>query len=203
MAEDGRPRIQNEFPPTHALILVAIVPTPRDLEIARVFGWYRIPFRFAPKIVQVDYLAFYQPSAFTGIGKNTIETFAQVRGVELTTRKEIIRDEPDHPRAEEEYYKIQLGPLNRINNPIRAGKWKRITFLYTTGDRFSKAKTINDLVVKSEERKILWRSLRERAATFSPTERNDDPEIDLDDNILAMLGELNRIKENPSWYQNC
>jgi len=202
MAEDERQPIQSDIPPLHALILVAIIPTPRDLEIARVFGWYRIPFKFAPKIVRVDYLAFYQPSTFSEGGKNKIETFAEVRGVELATRKEIIRDEPDHPRADEEYYKIQLGPLIRLNEPISADKWKRITFLYTTGDRFKKAKIINDLVVKSDERKILWRSLRERAAAFSPEKSLDEPEIDLDDNILAVLGELNRINENPSWYQD-
>jgi len=202
MAEDERQPVQSDIPPLHALILVAIIPTPRDLEIARVFGWYRIPFKFAPKIVQVDYLAFYQPSTFSEGGKNKIETFAEVRGVELATRKEIIRDEPDHPRADEEYYKIQLGPLIRLNEPISADKWKRITFLYTTGDRFKKAKIINDLVVKSDERKILWRSLRERAAAFSPEKSLDEPEIDLDDNILAVLGELNRINENPSWYQD-
>ena len=202
MAEDERQPVQSDIPPLHALILVAIIPTPRDLEIARVFGWYRIPFKFAPKIVRVDYLAFYQPSTFSEGGKNKIETFAEVRGVELATRKEIIRDEPDHPRADEEYYKIQLGPLIRLNEPISADKWKRITFLYTTGDRFKKAKIINDLVVKSDERKILWRSLRERAAAFSPEKSLDEPEIDLDDNILAVLGELNRINENPSWYQD-
>ena len=33
-------------------------------EIARLLGWYRIPLRTAPKVVAVDYLAFYQPSAF-------------------------------------------------------------------------------------------------------------------------------------------
>ena len=47
-----------------SLILVAVLPTPRDLEIARVLGWYRIPFRTAPKVVAVDYLAFYQPGSF-------------------------------------------------------------------------------------------------------------------------------------------
>jgi hypothetical protein len=50
------------FRPTD-LILVCVLPTPRDLEIARLLGWYRIPLRTAPKVVAVDYLAFYQPAA--------------------------------------------------------------------------------------------------------------------------------------------
>ncbi|MCX6066007.1 MAG: hypothetical protein NT121_09660 [Chloroflexi bacterium] len=48
-----------------SLILVCLIPTPRDLEIARLLGWYRIPFRSAPKVVAVDYLAFYQRGART------------------------------------------------------------------------------------------------------------------------------------------
>ncbi len=46
------------------LILVCVLPGPRDLEIARLLGWYRIPLRTAPKVVAVDALAFYQPGAF-------------------------------------------------------------------------------------------------------------------------------------------
>jgi len=193
---------QTVFPPDHALILVAIVPDPRDLDIARVLGWYRIPFRFAPKIVQVDYVAFYQPSSFGEAHSNCIETFTSVNGVELTTRQEIIRDEPDHPRAKEEYYKIQLGSLNQLENPIRAEKWKRITFLYTTGDRFRKAATINDLVVRSDERKILWRSLRERAVNFRAKSTQEMDSLDLDENMLLMLGELHRICEKPDWTRD-
>jgi hypothetical protein len=41
-------------------VLVAVVNNRRDLEIARLLGWYRIPVRSAPKAVGVDYLAFYQ-----------------------------------------------------------------------------------------------------------------------------------------------
>ena len=44
------------------LILVCVLPGPRDLEIARLLGWYRIPFRTAPKVVAVDALAFYSPA---------------------------------------------------------------------------------------------------------------------------------------------
>ena len=190
------------IPPDHALILVAIAPSPRDLEIARVLGWYRIPFRYAPKIVYVDYLAFYQPSSFGKEHANCIETCAAVRGVELTTRREIIQEEPDHPRASEEYYKIQIGPLSRLAYPIRADKWKRITFLYTTGARFLNAKTINDLVVDGEERKYLWRALREKASEFQTRSGKEVAEIDLDENILMMLGELHRIADHPEMYND-
>src|SRR5512133_1325515 len=136
--------------PSSALILVALIPKPRDLEIARLLGWYRIPLRSAPKVINVDYLAFYQASAFGAEHRWRIESIAEVRGQELTTRAELLRDEPDHPRAREEYYKIQLGPLMTLTRPILAGRWRRITFLYTTGERWGRARTVNDLVVHSD-----------------------------------------------------
>src|SRR5512136_1614065 len=133
---------------TTSLVLVAVMKDPRDLEIARLLGWYRIPLRSAPKVIAVDYLAFYQTGAF-GDEKWCIHYIAQVRGHELTTRAELLRTEPDHPRAKEEYYKIQIGALERLPKPILAGNWRRITFLYTTGEYLLKAATINDLVVQS------------------------------------------------------
>jgi hypothetical protein len=169
------------------LILVALLPTPRDLEIARLLGWYRIPLRTAPKVVAVDYLAFYQPSAFGERG-GQIEFIAEARGHELTTRGELLKDEADHPRAREEYYKIQLGGLEKLREPIKTDKWKRITFLYSTGEYLVNAKLMNDLVVQNEEREILWKNLRERAEN-EQLYKTDLPETDIPPEVLmALLG---------------
>ena len=169
------------------LILVCLLPTPRDLEIARLLGWYRIPLRTAPKVVAVDYLAFYQPSAFGDRG-GKIEYIASVRGHELTTRGELLKDEADHPRAKEEYYKVQLGGLEKLSEPIKSNKWKRITFLYTTGEYLLKAKTLNDLVVDGDERQLLWHSLRERAEN-EQLYKTDLPDVDVPPEVLiALLG---------------
>lgn len=170
-----------------SLILVCFVPSPRDLEIARLLGWYRIPLRTAPKVVAVDYLAFYQPASFGERG-GKIEFAAEVRGHELTTRGELLKDEAEHPRAKEEYYKIQIGGLEKLQEPIIAGKWKRITFLYTTGEYLINAKTINDLVVDGDERQVLWMSLRERAEN-EQLYKTDLPETDIPPEVLlALLG---------------
>jgi len=179
-----------------SLVLVCLLPTPRDLEIARLLGWYRIPLRSAPKVVAVDYLAFYQPSAFAERG-GQIEFVAQVRGHELTIRGELLKDEVDHPRAKEEYYKIQIGEIEKLKQTIPADKWKRITFLYTTGEYLLKAKTLNDLVVDSDERQVLWRSLRERAEN-EQLYKTDLPEVDIPPEVLmALLG----IKEPDAPYE--
>ncbi len=174
------------FRPTD-LILVCIMPTPRDLEIARLLGWYRIPLRTAPKVVAVDHLAFYQTSAFSE-RSGQIEFIAQVKGHELTTRGELLKDETDHPRAKEEYYKIQLGGLEKLSQPIIADKWKRLTFLYTTGEYLLNAKLLNDLVVHAEEREILWKNLRERAEN-EQLYKTDLPDVDIPPEVLiALLG---------------
>ena len=170
-----------------SLILVCLLPTPRDLEIARLLGWYRIPLRTSPKVVAVDYLAFYQPSAFGERG-GKIEFVAPVRGHELTTRGELLKDEADHPRAREEYYKIQIGPLEKLPRPITAEKWRRLTFLYTTGEYLLNAKSLNDLVVDGDERQVLWQSLRERAEN-EQLYKVDLPETDIPPDVLiALLG---------------
>lgn len=175
------------------LVLVCLLPTPRDLEIARLLGWYRIPFRTAPKVVAVDYLAFYQPSSFGERG-GQIEYVAEVRGHELTTRGELLKDEADHPRANEEYYKIQIAGLERLKEPVFAEKWKRITFLYTTGEYLLNAKTLNDLVVDGDERDVLWRSLRERAEN-EQLYQADLPETDISPEVLKALLGIKELEE--------
>ena len=176
-----------------SLVLVCLLPTPRDLEIARLLGWYRIPLRTAPKVVAVDYLAFYQPSAFGERG-GQIEYVAEVRGHELTTRGELLKDEADHPRAKEEYYKIQIGGLEKLKEPIVAEKWKRITFLYTTGEYLLQAKTLNDLIVNGDERELLWRSLRERAEN-EQLYKTDLPEADIPPDVLIVLLGIKELQE--------
>ena len=180
--------MNNSFLSPSALILVAIIPTPEDLQIARVLGWYRIPIRTAPRILNVDLIAFYQPAAFLE-RKWRVEYLAPVLGHELTTRIELLREEEGHPRADEEYFKIQLGPIKRLRTPIMAQKWRRFTFLYTTGEYFLQASSLTDLTVRPGERRKLWKALRERGCS-SP-----DYQVELDhldelplDVISAFLG---------------
>ena len=104
----------------NALILIGILPSARDLDIARMLGWYRIPLKSSPKVIDVDYFAFYQGASFGEEHRWRIEYLAEYRGHELTTRRELLREERDHPRANEEYYKVQIGPLIAIDAPILA-----------------------------------------------------------------------------------
>lgn len=178
------------------LVLVAFLPSPKDLEIARVLGWYRIPLRTAPRVVAVDTLAFYQPATFGDDHKWCIEYIAPVTGHELTTRGQLFKEKLDHPRAGEEYFKLQLGTLSILPRPIPAGDWKRITFLYTTGERLLNAQTIDDLSVHDEERQVLWRALRERAEKEQQYGADHLPEFPWDPELLAFFG----LRESGAHY---
>jgi hypothetical protein len=169
-----------------SLVLVAVMKEPRDLEIARLLGWYRIPLRSAPKVIAVDFLAFYQTAAF-GEEKWRIQYVAEVHGHELTTRLELLRDEPDHPSANQEYFKVQIGPLQPLPQPVLAESWRRMTFLYTTGEYLLNARTLNDLIVPSDERQILWQALRERAAQNQQYRVSGPFEMEVDPTLLAAL----------------
>ncbi len=130
-------------------VLVAYVPQPADFEIVRQAGWYRIPQKHAPKGLHAEYFAFYFGRRF-GPEKWAIHYYAAQLGHELTTRLALFPEQPDHPRAHEMYYKVQLGPLQKLAQPIVSLRWRRVTFLHTTWDRFQDATEINDLFVDGD-----------------------------------------------------
>jgi hypothetical protein len=185
------------LPTPNSLILVTVINNLRDFEIARLLGWYRIPLNSAPKVVAVDYLAFYQTAAF-GDEKWRIQTIAPVNGHELTTRAELLKEEIDHPRANQAYYKIQIGPLVRLPQPILADGWRRVTFFYTTGEYLLRAKRLKDLVIESDERQLLWQALRERANQAQQYGQPEPelPGIDLDPGLLSLLLGIKELEAN-------
>lgn len=186
----------NSFPSDTDLVLVAIVPNPKDLELARLLGWYRIPLKSAPRVIAVDYIAFYQTAAFDEQNRWQIKYISPVNGHELTTRVQLFRDEKDHPRANEEYFKIQIGDMIQLENPIHADRWRRITFLYTTGFLLKNASSVHDLVVEGEEREILWKTLKERAEKNGEYNQPEDNFEKFEIDFLKILLEWDKIKED-------
>ena len=92
---------------------------------------------------------------------------------------------------------MQLGGLEKLKEPIKTDKWKRLTFLYSTGEYLLNAKTLNDLVVDGEERAVLWKNLRDRAEN-EQLYKVDLPEADIPPEVLmALLG----IKDITGDYQ--
>jgi hypothetical protein len=80
--------------------------------------------------------------------KWAIHYYAPILGHELLTRRDLIPSEPDHSRAGNWYYALQLGSLEHKLPPIVANRWRRVTFIVTSGDRFIEALEINDLFVQ-------------------------------------------------------
>lgn len=128
-------------------VLVAFVPRPEDFLLAKHDGWYRIPQSQAPKGIHSEYLAFYFGRRF-GEEKWAIHYYSRNQGHELVSRLDLLPNQKNHPRAQDFYYKVQLGPIIKRETPILSLRWRRVTFIHTTWDRFVDAREINDLFVE-------------------------------------------------------
>jgi hypothetical protein len=156
-------------------VLVAYVPRKSDFEIVKSEQWYRIPEKHAPKGIHAEYLAFYFGRNF-GQQKWAIHYYASRRGLELVRRIDLFPEQWDHPRAQEPYYKIILGPLQRLEEPILSLRWRRITFMHTTWDRFQDAREINDLFIVGDKYvDRLYAALKERGIQPERRYRVEEP----------------------------
>lgn len=143
-------------------VLVAIVPSRRDWELIRKEGWYRIPVRTAPAMVEegcITHIAFYFPSEF-GEEKYSIRWYAPVEGITIRTRKELL-DEPQHRNADQEYFVLALPGLSTLPNPIHSRKPRRLLFVPTTLAKLLSAPEINFLFNDSPLENLLWNRLME------------------------------------------
>jgi hypothetical protein len=161
-------------PPPDARVLVAVITRPRDLRLAREQGWYRIPLAHLPRQLAADYLAFYQTAAF-GAERWAVRYYAPIQRYRLATRLELLPDEPEHPRAAERYYCLELGALRSLPLPVPAARLRRITFIATTFGQLCRARDVRELWHPPEEHAApddLWgaglagRSLREARAAY-------------------------------------
>jgi hypothetical protein len=126
-------------------VLVAVMNNYTDWQRVLAEKWYRIPVKHAPPgAPHFDWLAFYFTRVFES-DKWAIHYYAPICGHELVTRRDLLPEEPDHKRAGQWYYKLEIGQLQHKIPPITARTWKRITFIVTTGDRFELASEIEHL----------------------------------------------------------
>ena len=127
------------------LVLIAYIPRPRDLELARQEQWYRVPKAHAPRLLaHARALAFYQGSRF-GPRRWRVEWWAPVLGTREVRRRELLPDEADHPRADEVYVQVLLGPLTPLPRPLTSNRGRRLLFKPTTWGRLVRATTLDDL----------------------------------------------------------
>lgn len=142
-------------------VLVVVVNDPADLDRALHAGWYRIPLARAPARIAVDHLAFYQTAAFPEGERWLIRWHAPVTDYRIVHRRDLLPAEPNHPRANDRYYRIGLGPPRALPSPVPSRRLRRITFIPTTLTRLLAAQEINDLWVKTDAQERLWRALQQ------------------------------------------
>jgi len=126
-------------------LLVGIVNRVKDWHLVKREHWYRIPVKSAPpQLHDMKYLAFYLTKPFVD-EKWAVTYYARITDVVALPRRELLPDEPDHERANEPYYRISIGELQRLPKPIPSRRWRRIVFIPTTLEKLLGAEEINDL----------------------------------------------------------
>ena len=152
--------LRETYPGSGERVLVVVMNNQRDWTIACEQRWYRIPVKRAPNRVGADYLAFYFTGAFPEEQRHRIIYYAPIRAYRLATRVELLPQEGDHPRAQDRYFKLEIGPLQTLDPPIRSRKLRRINFIPTTLDSLLHAREINDLWDRRRSRDALWAALK-------------------------------------------
>ncbi len=181
-------------------VLVAVVNNAQDLRRAREEHWYRIPLKRAPRQIAAEYLALYQTARFGAEGRH-IRYYAPILRYHILPRHELIPQEPDHPRAQDLYFKLELGDMQALERPIPNTKHPRLTFLITTLERLFHARDVADLWLRGEARQKLYTAVRERGLAVEcwyPESMQDREEADLA--LFGPDGEIQVFIEEPGGW---
>lgn len=143
-------------------IVIGVLKHGRDLQIAVHDNWYRIPVKSAPTIVRdnkIKYLALYQGKRFKD-SPSQIQWYGEVKKISVHKRIELLPEENYNPNANENYYKIELAEMTKLQEPIRAIRPRRINFIVTAFDRFIKAQELNEVFLESYIEEKVWDALK-------------------------------------------
>ena len=121
-------------------VLIGVVNRKKDLDILLKKKWYRIPVKHAP-VKKASHLALYQTSVFGRQGKR-ITYYAKIKSIKTVKRKTLLPEEKNHPRKNELYLKLILGPIQKLSRSILNRGRIRITFGFTV---LSKLKSSHDV----------------------------------------------------------
>lgn len=151
-------------------VLVVIMNNQQDWRLVRDQGWYRIPVARAPQQLAADWLAFYHTKAFAE-EKWSIRHYAAVQRIRLTTRCALLPEQANHPRAQDPYYKIELGPLLKLAHPVLSASLRRITFIPTTLARLQTVSDVRELWEGRATAEQLWEALQAVGVPAQPRYR--------------------------------
>jgi hypothetical protein len=154
-------------------VLVAVINNQRDWELIHSEGWYRIPVKRAPRLLAAELIAWYQTKAFGAAG-GAVRWYAPIMRARLATRRELLPDEADHPRADDRYWRMELGPLAELPRPIPAGLYRRATFIPTRWERLLSAHDLTQLWLGDAALAELCQELAAEGYTFVRRQLRDN-----------------------------
>ncbi|MBD2181816.1 DUF559 domain-containing protein [Planktothrix sp. FACHB-1355] len=186
-------------------LLVAIMNSRLDMEIARDRHWYRIPTLNADKLLKKrwppTWLAFYQTKVF-GKQAHTVRYYAQVEQIRAVFRWELFPNLPKDKKSQQRYYKLELSPLERLPAPIISRRYRRIVFISTTLEKFRKAEEINDLYDESPLEDRLWAEFKRLDINAERQEfvtvKNSTYALDFA--IYCTYGKINIETDGDTWH---
>ncbi|MCG2701246.1 endonuclease domain-containing protein [Candidatus Parcubacteria bacterium] len=124
--------------------LVGIVPRKELWPIIQKEKWYHIPVKSAPENISfIKYLAFYFPECFIEKYRHKIIYYAEVLDINTVKRTQLFPKEPEHERAQENYYQLRLGQINKLPQIIPCKRM--IIHVPTNRQKLFTSKEINDL----------------------------------------------------------
>ncbi|GAB4160737.1 MAG: hypothetical protein Fur0046_39720 [Cyanobacteria bacterium J069] len=135
-------------------VLVAILKDPQDWAIAQAQHWYRIPVASVEKSLQPHWppawIAFYQTKAF-GAEAYAVRYYAAITDIARVQRCTLFPAAAPSPKSHVWYYKLTLGPLQRLERPIPSQTLRRVAFIPATWARLEAARDVSDLLKKPVE----------------------------------------------------
>ncbi len=188
-------------------LLVAILNNKRDFDILCEKLWYRIPIDSAEKWLRnrwpPKWIAFYQTKAFQEEAYS-IRYYSEVIDIKKVNRRTLFPKEPPNAKQEKTYYQLLVNPLQALKNPIYSRRWRRITFIHSTWEKFLNASEINDLYDDSPLEDRLWTEFKcldidaERQELVTVKTHN----YFLDFAVYCMEGKLDIETDGDTWHSN-
>lgn len=143
--------------------LVGIVPRKNLWNVIQEQGWYHIPVESAPKNASfAEYIAFYFPKIFNEKERYKVNYYANVQKVDIIKRIQLFPEEPDHKRAQKDYYQFRLGQIRKLSHPIPSKRWRRIVHIPTSCQKLFSAQEINDLYDTSPLEETMYLEMKRR-----------------------------------------
>jgi very-short-patch-repair endonuclease len=193
----------NRVQTTRGEVLVALVNSTTDWQIIVKERWYRIPVESIPKRFPPEVIAFYQTKVFREQAF-AVRYFAEVERVDEVGRSDLFPLEIEGPKASRRYFKLSLGEVKELPEPIPSLRLRRIVFIPTTRTKLEIAEEINDLFDESPLEDSIWKELKHLSL---PAERQfqltyGDRYFMLDFAVFCRQGSIDIEADGDTWHSD-